>query len=245
MVGRPDEGGMKIALGLAFLLCSLLAWRLARRNRAYRPVGVFFVALLAVWTVSAAATAYGLPSAAFETAQVAVAAFGLWALARAVMENGSTAPALFTPLTLAPFALGVLLVSVALTPGLREARVVAEESAWAIGTLGAIWSIQRALRRGAEPGLAHLVVLVFTALGATRLGLGRDAGWVPQAFGAGAAILAQAVILMKERRAADALDIRSEQLRADERVGDLVDMEPAVRGRPTRDARAKRGRRQP
>ena len=225
------------ALALSFLVAAALAWAIARRERGHRPIAVYFALLSAGWAGEAIGGALG--DRALDTARVAIASLGLWAVARVVMERRSTA---------LPLAIAVLLAGAGAVPALSDLRPRAHEAAWVVGTLGAMVSVQGAMRRGDEPAVAHLVVLGLTALGGAQIVVGPTDDWtrlVPSAAAAGAAVLAQGLWLARTKTRRKADDDRPERVRADERVGDLVDLEAALRGRAARDARASRGRVEP
>jgi hypothetical protein len=223
-------------LAVSFLAAAVLGWAIALRERGHRPIAVLFSALAAAWAADAIASALG--ERGLETMRIAIASLGVWAVARVIMERRSA---------VVPVAIAALLAIGSAIPALAELRAASHQGAWALGTLGAMVSIGGAMRRGDEPTVSHLVVLGLTALGAAQIVIGHTegaTGLVPSAAGAGAAVLAQALWLGLTRwwKADDA---RPEQLRADRRVGDLVDLEAALRGRAAGDGRSAGGRVEP
>jgi hypothetical protein len=227
---------MSATLAVSYLGAAALAWAIARRERVHRPIGVYFALLAVAWTAEAIAGSLG--DGSLDTARAAIASLGLWAIARAVMERRSA---------VVPLVIAAALAIAGALPALSGFRDPAQQGAWVAGTLGAMVSIGCAMRRGDEPSLAHLVVLGLTALGAAQIVIGPTTDWtglVPSTAGALAAALAQALWLARTwRKKAD--DDRAERVRADERVGDLVDLEAPLRGRAASGGRAARGRVEP
>jgi hypothetical protein len=230
---------MILALAFAYFIAAALAVLVARRDAAHRPLVSFFAAQAAVFAADATARAFGRPLDALETLRAAVCGLSLFAVARTVFARRS--PAI-------PIALGAAVAFAGFFPLWDDVRRWLHEGAWAAGVLGAMASAWCALRGRDEPRLAQFVVLTSCALGAARLAIAQESEWtglVPQAFAATVATVAQAGWLFESRRkerghAGD----RRQHLRADERVGDLLDVDEAVRGRAARGARATRSRRE-
>jgi hypothetical protein len=217
----------------------LLAYVVARGDRSHAPVAWWSGGLSTAWLARVGAESIGAPTSAFETAWVAIAALGGWALSRRVMagERGLLA-----------IGVGAAIVVVGAHPELTPTvRDWLHTSAWTAGTLGASWSIARALfaRRTAEPKVGHFIVLAYTALGAMQLampGLSAEEHMVVVSFGAAAAVAAQgAWIATRAKRRTSDVGARAEQPRGLGRGGDLVDLEGTVRGRAARRSRAEGG----
>jgi hypothetical protein len=232
----------------SLIVSALLAVRVAigvpltRRERGYGAIVVWTFALAAAWSAQAIAGALAFHAAGIATARAALVSLGAWAVARHVIEGRSTLP---------PIALAIAVAALGFDPALTAgAREWLREGVLVIGATGAAWSIRHGLARDevAEPGLSELVTLVYAAIGVAGLVSGGEPGWtraVPALFATGAALAAEARWLVRARRkSVDASD-RDEQLRPAERVGDLVDLAEAVRGRAERGASAARSTGEP
>lgn len=233
--------GMIVSIALAAR--AVLAWSVWRRDRAYAPIAIWTSALMLGWVAHATVELAGIQVRTVESLRVAAAALGLWAVSRAVMEQRAAR---------VPLVLASLLIGASLAPWIGdEAADWMQDGAWVLGVAGAWWWIQHALlrERAIEPRLAHFVVLVYATLGTVSLTLDHASGWTrttPALFATGAALIGEARWLADRawRRATHVGD-RDEQLRPPERVGDLVDLAQAVRGRTGHGASASRDAREP